>query len=233
MLQFITSVNENIDTHFIAGICAFEGDCRWVQVRMKNQPIEEVLHTSSCLVDIGHNYGATVIIDDYVEIAMQTGADGVHLGRNDMSVREARELAGNDFIIGATANTFEDIKKAVVEGADYIGLGPFRFTTTKENLSPVLGIEGYRTILAQCREAGMQIPIVAIGGITREDIPELLGTGICGVAISGGIINKVGHMEEFFAVDRCLRKCANNLPHTAIGKGKKLGRNRRAEDRFN
>jgi thiamine-phosphate pyrophosphorylase len=90
--------------------------------------------------------------------------------------------------VGATANTFEDIIHADNEGASYVGLGPFRFTETKKKLSPVLGLEGYRRIMQQCKEAGLEIPVFAIGGIQLEDVQPLMETGITGIAVSGAII---------------------------------------------
>jgi thiamine-phosphate pyrophosphorylase len=106
-----------------------------------------------------------------------------------MPVDEARRILGPDFIIGGTANTFDDIRCLHQAGADYIGCGPFRFTTTKKNLSPVLGLDGYRNIVAQMRQNGIDLPIVAIGGITLPDIPEILGTGVTGIALSGMMLN--------------------------------------------
>jgi thiamine-phosphate diphosphorylase len=123
-----------------------------------------------------------------IRIARELGADGVHLGKNDMPIREARQLLGPDFIIGGTANTFEDAKAHYEASADYIGCGPFRFTTTKKKLAPVLGLEGYRSIIHQIREARIDIPVVAIGGITKADIPAILQTGITGIALSGTVL---------------------------------------------
>ena len=120
----------------------------------------------------------------------------MHLGKHDMPVAEARRLLGNGFIIGGTANTFDDVKMHYEAGADYIGCGPFRFTTTKKNLSPILGLEGYRRIVSQMKEAGINLPIVAIGGITREDIPAILQTGVTGVALSGTILRADNPAEE-------------------------------------
>ena len=100
------------------------------------------------------------------------------------------------FYIGATANTFEDIKRAVEQGASYIGLGPFRHTETKKKLSPVLGLEGYQKIIQQCKDAGYNIPIFAIGGICLEDVGALMQTGITGIAVSGAIINADDPVEE-------------------------------------
>lgn len=94
-------------------------------------------------------------------------------------------------------NTFEDIRQHVADGADYIGCGPFRFTTTKQKLSPILGLDGYRSILAR-RKKKSSIPVVRIGGITREDIPALKAVGLSGIALSGGILkagNPVREME--------------------------------------
>ena len=120
-----------------------------------------------------------------MELVNALGADGVHLGKNDMPVAEARKILGPSRTIGATANTFADIEKAVAAGADYIGLGPFRFTVTKRNLSPVLGLEGYSSIMKKCAEAGISVPVVAIGGITAEDIDGIMETGVAGIAVSG------------------------------------------------
>ncbi|MDE6691980.1 MAG: thiamine phosphate synthase, partial [Muribaculaceae bacterium] len=104
-------------------------------------------------------------------------------------VKKARKLLGPKKIIGATANCFDDIRRAYLDGADYIGLGPFRFTTTKTNLSPVLGLEGYIDIIGRCGESGITLPIVAIGGITAEDVECVMQTGVNGIAISSEIIN--------------------------------------------
>ena len=138
----------------------------------------------------------TFIIDDHVELVKKIHADGVHPGKKDMPVAEARKMLGKDFIIGGTANTFEDVKMHYEAGADYIGCGPFRFTTTKKNLSPILGLEGYRSIVSQMKEAGIHLPIVAIGGITFEDIPSIMATGVTGIALSGTILRADNPIEE-------------------------------------
>ncbi|MDY5827736.1 MAG: thiamine phosphate synthase, partial [Candidatus Limisoma sp.] len=130
-----------------------------------------------------------LIIDDYPDIAKELELDGVHLGKNDMSPTEARELLGEEYIIGATANTFDDIEALRHLDIDYIGLGPYRFTATKQRLSPVLGIDGYRRIMQQMKDASFNIPVVAIGGITYDDIPSLMDSGVRGIAVSGSLIN--------------------------------------------
>lgn len=167
---------------------AIEGGCRWIQLRMKGASDEEVLETAAGLIDICRDNNAFLIIDDRVKVVNELKVSGVHLGKEDMDPMEARELLGPDAIIGVTANTAEDILKFKNKDVDYVGLGPFRFTTTKEKLSPVLGLDGYKKIVKDVRDAGMEIPIVAIGGITLEDVEPLMKTGVNGIAMSGAII---------------------------------------------
>lgn len=187
-LQFITHDNGRVSTAEGARL-ALSGGCRWVQLRMKGATADQILSAADQIRPLCRAAGATFIIDDHVELVLRAGADGVHLGKDDMPVAEARRRLGPGFIIGATANTADDIRAAHAAGADYIGLGPFRFTTTKARLSPVLGLEGYRSIIAQCRREGIDLPVVAIGGITEADISEIMATGVSGVAISGTILN--------------------------------------------
>ena len=195
MVQFITHFTEQYSYEDSVRI-ALEGGCRWVQLRMKNVAAEHIYPIALRTQKMCQEYGATFIIDDHVKIAKQIQADGVHLGKLDMPISEARKILGNDFIIGGTANTFEDVKAHYEAGADYIGCGPFRYTTTKSNLSPILGLDGYRHIISRMKEAHIDIPLVAIGGITEEDIPSLLETGITGIALSGSILRAEHPIEE-------------------------------------
>lgn len=167
-----------------------EGRGSWVQLRQKEGPDREMAHR---LAELCRQKNGVLCVDDNVDIALEIGADAVHLGKNDMPVDEAWKVVRKahrekDFLIGATTNTFEDIRQAAQSGASYIGLGPFRFTQTKKRLSPILGLEGYRRIISQCEEAGIHLPIYAIGGIELEDIPDLMKAGVHGIAISGSII---------------------------------------------
>ena len=195
MVQFITHYTEQY-SYLDSVRIALEGGCRWIQLRMKDAPTEEILPIAQEALALCRKYDATFIIDDHVEIVRQIKADGVHLGKLDMPIAEARRILGKDFLIGGTANTFEDVLAHYKAGADYIGCGPFRFTTTKKNLSPVLGLEGYRHIVSQMKEAGINLPIVAIGGIAKADIPSLMRTGITGIALSGSILRAECPIEE-------------------------------------
>jgi len=186
-LLFITHRTEKYD--YLQSVeIALKGGCKQIQLRMKESPVDEVERVGREAKSLCDAYGAQLYIDDHVEVCLRINAAGVHLGKTDMSPGEARKILGNGFIIGGTANTFGDIQHLADEGVDYIGLGPFRFTTTKKNLSPVLGLDGYKDILFRCKAAGIHLPVLAIGGITIPDIPELMPTGISGIALSSTIL---------------------------------------------
>lgn len=197
-MQFISHFTDQYD--YLDSIAmALEGGCRWVQLRMKDATPEEILPIALEAQKLCKAKDATFIIDDHVALVKEIGADGVHLGKLDMPVGEARKILGDSFIIGGTSNTFEDIAMHAAAGADYIGCGPFRFTTTKKNLSPVLGLEGYQTLVAKMRENGLTLPIVAIGGINAADIPAIMRTGVSGIALSGTVLraeNPVAEMRK-------------------------------------
>lgn len=195
MLQFITHYTESIG-YLDSVSLALQGGCKWIQLRMKNASSEEILRVAKQVAQMCSKAGATFIIDDHVELVKQAGANGVHLGKNDMPINEARAILGPEYIIGGTANTIEDVRMHHANGADYIGCGPFRFTTTKEKLSPVLGIEGYRSIVTKMNNEGINLPIVAIGGITDADIPEIMETGVTGIALSGTILRAKDPVAE-------------------------------------
>lgn len=166
---------------------ALDNGCEWIQLRFKNGNSLEQFTLAEAVKILCEEYLATFIINDKVDLALQINADGVHLGLNDMRIKDARTLLGNHKIIGGTANTLEDVLQRTAENCDYIGLGPFRFTATKENLSPILGLKGCQNILAQLSEQNIKIPVYAIGGIQQEDIDALLETGLHGIAVSGTI----------------------------------------------
>ena len=197
-IQFITHETDNVS--YVEGArMALEGGCRWIQLRMKDASDDEVRKAAAVIQPMCKEHDAIFLLDDRVELAKELKADGVHLGKNDMPVDEARRVLGEDYIIGGTANTFDDIERLARQGADYIGCGPFRFTTTKKNLAPVIGIEGYRDIIEKMKAAGIDLPVVAIGGITADDIDDILATGVRGIAVSGTVLraeNPVAMMKQ-------------------------------------
>jgi thiamine-phosphate pyrophosphorylase len=164
---------------------ACEAGVDWVQLRVKDQPENAVMDLAVKARRICGEFGTKLIVNDHPHIALAAEAHGVHLGQTDMEPAAARDLLGEQFVIGGTANTIEDLQRLHAADVDYVGLGPFRFTETKRKLSPVLGLEGYRRALIQAKLKGIDVPILAIGGILFDDIRELMATGLHGVAISG------------------------------------------------
>jgi thiamine-phosphate pyrophosphorylase len=162
---------------------------RWIQLRMKQASGAEVEETALAAKKICDASGSMLIINDRVEVAAAVDAHGVHLGKEDRTVSEARRLLGEDKIVGGTANTLDDILEHHRQGADYIGLGPYRYTTTKKNLSPILGLEGYRRVMQRLQEEQVPIPVVAIGGIGVRDMLPLLEAGLYGIAFSGMLVH--------------------------------------------
>ena len=185
VLQFISDGNLAVAEQFL------KGGGRWIQLRMKEAPEAEVLKRGEAMRVLCRRYGAVFIMNDNPEWAKAVGADGVHLGQKDRLPEEARQILGDGAIIGSTVNTFDQIAARCHGETDYFGLGPFRFTTTKKNLSAILGVEGYRNIAAQMRTEKIDLPVVAIGGIELEDVPQILRSGMPGVALSGAIARSV------------------------------------------
>lgn len=195
-LQYITSRPEDAEQACLNGV-------NWVQLRIKNRSYADWKALALETQAVCRQYTARLIINDNVHLAGEIGADGVHVGKQDLPVAEARQLLGTSVIIGGTANTLDDIRTHHAAGADYIGLGPYRFTVTKENLSPILGQEGYSSLLAACGQEGISVPIIAIGGIEVADVPALLRAGTYGIAVSGAITRDiVGQVPAFREVLR-------------------------------
>jgi thiamine-phosphate pyrophosphorylase len=174
---------------------ALDAGCSWIQLRFKNAERKDLLHLAEQVKLRCSQYQARFIINDHVDVAREIGADGVHLGLQDMPVIKAKAILGVDKIIGGTANTLDDVRHRIKEGCSYIGLGPLRFTTTKEKLSPVLGIGGYNDILNELKKEEIKIPVYAIGGIVAEDIPALITCGLYGIAVSGLITHSANKKQ--------------------------------------
>lgn len=209
MLQFISHYTDKY-LYLDSIRMALDGGCRWIQLRMKDASDDEIRPIALQAQALCKAKGATFIIDDHVALVKELHADGVHLGKKDMPIAEAREILGNEYIIGGTANTLDDVRAHYRNGANYIGCGPFRFTTTKKGLSPVLGIEGYKSIVSGMKAEGIELPIVAIGGITADDIPDIMATGVTGIALSGTVLRADDPAKEM----QRLLKLMKNIGHT-------------------
>ncbi|WP_077924029.1 thiamine phosphate synthase [Spirosoma sp. 209] len=179
-LHYIVTQPEQAETACRAGV-------DWIQLRLKNRPYADWKAVAQDTLAVCRQHNARLIINDNPTLAGDIGADGVHLGQDDMPVPDARALLGDGFLIGGTANRLDTILTHYRHGVDYVGLGPFRFTTTKEKLSPILGLAGYQAILSALQSRSLSVPIVAIGGITLADVPALMQTGLHGIALSSAI----------------------------------------------
>ncbi len=184
--QFITNdFSPQNELEQIHQVCQAGAD--WIQLRLKNKTDEEIMKLGKQASEICHQYQATFILNDHVHLVKEMGAHGLHLGKADMPPQRARQLLGPNYIIGGTANNMDDIRKLYQAGVDYIGLGPFRFTNTKKNLAPTLGLQGYSSIVQQCKKEGIKLPIVAIGGIEIDDVSELMACRLHGIALSSSV----------------------------------------------
>jgi thiamine-phosphate pyrophosphorylase len=205
-LYFITGETaplEQIEAACVAGV-------RLIQLRMKEATDEEFLLTAREAKKICAFHDRMLIVNDRVEVAAAVDADGVHVGQEDMPAREARRRLGVGKIVGGTANTLEDIREHYLGGADYIGLGPYRYTTTKKKLSPILGLEGYRGVMQRLEEEGISLPVFAIGGVGVADVGLLMEAGVYGVAFSAllvqardwaGLVTEI--LKQFSYADNC------------------------------
>ena len=177
---------------------ALRGGATMVQLREKELDEDAFLREAMALAKLCHRYGVPLLINDNVEIARRSGADGVHVGQEDMAAEEVRGILGSDMIVGVTAKTVEQALRAQDAGADYLGSGAVFGSSTKLNAKPMT-----RETLSAITSA-VSIPVVAIGGIHRGNILELAGTGIAGVAVVSGIFAAENIEEEC----RLLRRLA-------------------------
>jgi thiamine-phosphate pyrophosphorylase len=202
-LHFITQPSARYSNAELVEQACLSG-VRLVQLRIKDQPIDFIFEEAKAVREVCLKYKATLILNDHVEIAKELNVDGVHLGKSDLSPIKARAILGENSIMGGTANNLEDITSLIAAKVDYIGLGPYQFTTTKKKLSPILGVKGYQTILSELKGVDFP-PIYAIGGILREDIPSILKTGVHGVALSGLIANSKDIHKEVMLINELLQ----------------------------
>ena len=167
---------------------ACRGGAKWIQFRTKTLSGEARLAEAKAVVSVCRAHGAVCVINDSPELALACGADGVHLGKEDMPPVEARGLLGPEKIIGVTVNFPEDASRVVREGvADYAGVGPWRFTTSKAKLAPVLSPDALRALIATMSP----LPCVVIGGVTVADVSEIRALGAHGVAVSSGVVSAI------------------------------------------
>lgn len=208
-LYFITS-DHSPYSHAQQAEGACRGGVKLVQLRTKNKSEELWLREALEVQKVCKKHHALLVINDNVQLAKEIKADGLHLGKYDMPIPEARQILGKNCIIGGSTNTFQDILRVAEWGADYLGSGPYQFTTTKaqEELNPLLGLDGYHKNLDQYHKAKITIPIYAIGGIKKSDIPVLMRLkGIYGIAISSLIANAENQQKVTEILIQTLETC--------------------------
>ena len=165
-----------------------------VQLRLKNILDKKFLKLAQEAREITAHFQTRLIINDNYKIAKEVKADGVHLGKTDVSTPIARKYLYTWQIIGGTANTLQDCEQLIEKDVDYISLGPFRFTETKAHLPQVLGLSGFT---AMVKALNTKTPILGVGGITTEDVTAILETGISGIAVSGAITRDFNSVRIF------------------------------------
>lgn len=163
---------------------AFRGGAPAVQVRIKGSSDAEVLAECERIVDAAQRTQGVVIVNDRADIALTAGADGVHGGADDLPVAALRRLLGGDRLVGGTARDLETALRHQDDGASYVGVGPIYATATKDGLPEPLGPAGVEKVAA-----AVEIPVIAIAGITAARVPELLNAGAHGVAVIGAVAN--------------------------------------------
>jgi len=180
---FITG-SENIES---AVPLILEAGIRWVQYREKNKTKREMFFDALKLREITRSFGACFIVNDYADIALAVDADGVHLGQDDLPIKEARRIMGSR-IIGISTRNVQEAVEAERDGADYIGFGSIFLTTTKED-TVLQGLDALRRI-----RQSVKIPVVAIGGINTDNVKAVFDAGCDGVAVSSGLLR--GDIKE-------------------------------------
>ena len=195
-LQFITHDIEQ-HTHIEQAQIACEAGAKWIQYRCLTKTDDELLEDINVIAEICDDWGATLIVTDHIHLNGKADIQGFHIEDMDADFKQLREELGEAITIGGSSNTVEGLLRIAAEGADYAGFGPFKVTTTKPNNAPLLGIEGYAKAMNVLKQQNIDLPVLAVGGITLDDIDDLLKTGIFGIAASSAI-NQAENMREAY-----------------------------------
>jgi len=185
-LQFITHDIEQ-HSHIEQARIACEAGAKWIQYRCLTKSDDELLKDINVIAELCDDWGATLIVTDHIHLNGKADIQGFHIEDMDADFRQLREELGEAITIGGSSNTVEGLLRIAEEGADYAGFGPFKVTTTKPNNAPLLGLEGYKDAIAILQQQQIELPVLAVGGVTLNDIDDLLKTGVFGIAASSAI----------------------------------------------
>lgn len=200
------------DRHWLGGRTLYdvtreslEGGVTFLQLREKDLEDESFYEEAVKLQAMAKEYGVPFVVNDNVDIAVRMNADGVHVGQHDMEAGDVRALIGPDKILGVSAQTVGQAVLAEKRGADYLGVGAVFPTSSKDDAEEV----SYETLKEICR--AVSIPVVAIGGITLENIPALAGSGVCGIAV----ISAIYASDDIKKASAALRKATDEMVHVS------------------
>lgn len=190
-------------SHVELAIQAIEGGADTIQFRQKSGSTRELIDIARRMKKVCQDAGASFIVNDRFDVALAAEADGVHLGQKDFPIPLARKILGPEKIIGGSASTGEEARICLSDGADYVGFGPVFLTTSKEDAGPVSGIEQLKEIVES-----IPLPIIAIGGVTRENAPAVMATGAAGIAVISAVCCQDNPMEATreFSEAMCKRR---------------------------
>ena len=185
-LQFITHDIEQL-SHIEQAQIACEAGAKWIQYRCLTKNDDDLLQDINVIAEICDDWGATLIVTDHIHLHGKADIQGFHIEDMDADFNALREQLGEAVTIGGSANTIDGLRRIANEGVDYAGFGPFTTTTTKPNNAPLLGVKGYADAVLALKDKNIDLPILAVGGITLDDIDGLMATGIFGIAASSAI----------------------------------------------
>lgn len=196
-LHFIThDIHQH--SHIEQANIACSAGAKWVQYRCLTKNDEELLEDINAIAAICDDWGATLIVTDHIHLNGEADIQGFHIEDMDADFVKLREQLGEAVTIGGSSNTLEGLIRLAKEGADYAGFGPFYTTTTKPNNAPLLGVEGYEQAMIALKAQEINLPVLAVGGITLSDIDPLMLTGIFGIAVSAAI-NQADDMRAAYS----------------------------------
>lgn len=185
-LHFITHDIEQ-HTHVEQAKIACEAGAKWIQYRCLTKSDDELLADINVIAEICDDWGATLIVTDHIHLNGKADIQGFHIEDMDADFFALREQLGEAVTIGGSSNTVAGLIRLAHHGADYAGFGPFNITTTKLNNAPLLGFKGYTDAVFILKEQRIEMPVLAVGGVTLDDIDQLIATGIFGIAASSAI----------------------------------------------
>lgn len=196
-LHFIThDIHQH--SHIEQANIACHAGAKWIQYRCLTKNDEELLEDINAIAEICDDWGATLIVTDHIHLNGKADIQGFHIEDMNADFVKLREQLGEAVTIGGSSNTLNGLIRLAAEGADYAGFGPFYTTTTKPNNAPLLGVEGYTNAMQELKAKSIDLPVLAVGGVTLNDVDPLMATGIFGIAVSAAI-NQAEDMSNAYS----------------------------------